>query len=153
MATRIHTKTPLYLGPATNLRPISELCDQIPGFKIRRALKFLRDLAVPIMYIGRECYFLQDALEIGLRGVLRHGGPGFAAPGSTYRRKYGGSPGPGQTPVTFPLDLLKPATHDRIVREADMVARRNSGASSSDLRRVAELIGRDLTPKTDVGGA
>lgn len=89
---RKHLPPLLTFGPAVTLINVNRLAAQLSlgpdGTPVpypvahQSARALLQALAVPLIYLGADTYYNQDALEEALHFVTRFGGPGFIAPGS-----------------------------------------------------------------------
>jgi len=118
------------------LRDLNFLCTT---FKISRgtATRLCHSLKIPLFYIGKSALFNQTAFEKIIYTLTRYGGPGFAAPGSTY--KWSGqyrNPSADKPPTAVDKDLLAKAEDPAIFIE--MLAA--GGRSSSAAKSLAEVI-------------
>ena len=74
------------VGNSTLLMEISALMERW-GITKQASYKLLRALRIPLIYLGPAAYFNFYGLEKAIYYLSRHGGPGFAAPGTEYRNK------------------------------------------------------------------
>jgi len=74
------------IGPANHLVEISVLQSWLGLGKIA-ANRLLKVLRVPTIHVQKESYFNLYALEKVFFYLTRHGGTGFAAPGSEFKDK------------------------------------------------------------------
>ena len=72
------------LGDSTLLTKI-EVITKRWGIKDTAATHILRSLRIPIIHIAKDSYFNFYALEKAIFFLSRFGGPGYAAPGSSYK--------------------------------------------------------------------
>ena len=68
---------------------LAEVCVLVERWDVTRQsiFRLLRAMRVPMLHIQKKAYFNMYALEKAVYYLSRHGGSGFAAPGSDYKNK------------------------------------------------------------------
>ena len=83
-------KTPsrpiLLVGDSVILHLVNTIADWF-GISVKACHETMRFLRVPPIAVGRYTYYSAHAIERALFGLSRLGGPGFAFPGSTLKKR------------------------------------------------------------------
>lgn len=124
------------VGSANLLMETSTIASYF-GTSIKAAHKFLRDLQVPVLYVGDNSYFNAEALDKVMYYITRHGGQGFAAPGSDFKNHHGNS---GQIPTTMTDEDMEKMEDPVFVAEWLTIRSKNQHVSVlvGELRKRAE---------------
>lgn len=114
------------------------------------ATRICNTLSIPILQIGYRSYINESTLEQVLYGVTRIGSPGFAAPGSEYKRK-----GKKEIPAEFTPELSAQVKDRRNMTEMLAAKAKRPSELERFARAIAGLeikkrISRANEPKTKI---
>jgi len=115
------------------------------GLTRRAAFKALHKLRVPIVYFGSNAFFNSYALDKVLYYVTRHGGPGFAGPGTSAKRNVG---------RRNTISCVELSDQDLVRMEdpafvAEWLTIRSRGKSATTLIRLLEKLGKNTEQVTE----
>jgi len=103
----------------------------IPNLSPRGCIELLANMAVPVLYVGRDLYYNEASFRAVLLRVTRPGCAGLALPGSSESNRLKRNL---PTPYTqVPLNVIQDATSPRAIAELHLV-------STKDTQKVISLL-------------